>query len=205
MRMPNTRLSHIVGLAVAPAAIVLAGALVWSGSNAAFTATTSNPGNNWAAGTVTLSDDDLGVAAFTAKDIVPGQTGQKCIVVTSKSSVAGIVKVYSKNLIASGKHLEDHVLLTLEEGTGGSFNDCTGFIANPAVVPTAQSLTTLASASKDYSTGSVAWPTAGIAAGESRTYRGTWKFETASMTQSEVDSLQSSKTGIDLVWELQNK
>ena len=204
MRKPTTRTARLLGFAAAPAAILVAGVLVWGGSNAAFTASTANPGANWSAGAVALSDDDLGVAAFSAANIVPGQTGQKCIVVTSKSSVPGIVKVYAKNLVPSLKGFEDRVTLTLESGAGGTFNDCAGFIATAGVTPTAQSLTTMAAASKDFATGSLAWSTAGVTAGESKTYRGTWKFDVTGLTQTEVNALQGARTGIDLVWELQS-
>ena len=46
MKSPSARTTKIVSLAAAPVAIVLAGAMVWQASNAAFTATTRNSGNS---------------------------------------------------------------------------------------------------------------------------------------------------------------
>lgn len=50
----------------APGALVVSSALVFTASQAAFTATTANGPNTWSAGTVAISDDDAGSAMFTA-------------------------------------------------------------------------------------------------------------------------------------------
>src|SRR5262245_56233961 len=83
----------IVGAAV-PMAVLASGGLVWQSSYSAFSATTSNPTNNWTAGTVALSDDDSNTAMFTASNLKPGATGTKCIAVTSTGSLASTVKLY---------------------------------------------------------------------------------------------------------------
>ncbi len=36
------------------------------------------------------------------------------------------------------------------------------------------------------------------------TYRGTWTFDTANMSQTQIDALQGSRVSVDLVWELQS-
>ena len=69
-------------------AVLASGGLVWQSSYSAFSATTSNPTNNWSAGTVALSDDDSNTAMFTASNLKPGATGTKCIAVTSTGSRA---------------------------------------------------------------------------------------------------------------------
>lgn len=204
MQNPSARTAKIVGLAAAPVAIVLAGAMVWQASNAAFTATTRNSGNSWATGQVALTDDDKGAAAFTVENLVPGQTGTKCIVVTSNSTVPGEVRSYVQNLATSAAGLEDHITLTVERGTGGSFNNCEGFTPTEGT-PEAASLKELSAANYNYATGgaNTAWDTEGTP-GESTVYRGTWTFDAAGLTQSQVDALQGSRTSIDLVWELQS-
>ena len=67
MHPPTRRIRRIASLFAAPLAIVAAGLLVWQGSTAAFTAQTLSAGNNWETGSVALTDDDIGVARFTAK------------------------------------------------------------------------------------------------------------------------------------------
>lgn len=204
MHSPSARTARIVGFAAAPVAILLAGAMVWQASNAAFTSTTRNSGNSWSTGQVALTDDDKGAAAFTVEDLVPGQTGTKCIEVTSNSTVPGEVRTYVQNLAASAAGLENHITLTVERGTGGTFNDCTGFTPSDAM-PQAYSLKQLSESNHDYATGGMntAWDTEGTP-GEKTTYRGTWEFDASGMSQTQIDALQGARTSIDIVWELQS-
>lgn len=201
MKNPSARTRKIALFAAGPLAVLVAGGMVWQGSQAAFTASTRNAGSSWSTGNVTLTDDDLGAAAFTVENIVPGQTGQKCIVVTSQSNVPGEVRAYTQNLISS-KGLEDHIFFDLEQGTGGSFNDCTGFMPTVNNVPELP-ISTLAAVNRDFATGGASWKTAGTP-GETHSYRGTWRFDTTGLSQSDINSLQGARVGIDLVWELQS-
>lgn len=201
MKTPSARIRKVAMFGAAPLAILIAGTMVWQGSQAAFTASTRNAGSAWSTGNVVLSDDDLGAAAFTVENIVPGQTGQKCIVVTSGSNVPGVVRAYTQNLI-SAKGLENRIMFDLESGTGGSFNDCTGFTPGANTVPE-MTLAALSAVNRDFSTGGAPWVTAGTP-GETRSYRGTWRFDTDGMSQSEINALQGARVGIDLVWELQS-
>lgn len=148
-----------------------------------------------------LTDDDNGVAGFTVENIVPGQTGEKCIVVTSSSNVAGQVRAYVQNLSTSGPGLENYIKLQVERGTGGNFNDCAGFTPDPGTLPE-QSLVTLSQVNNDYASGGAVWDTAGTP-GENKVYRGSWVFDTTGLTQQQIDGLQGARTSIDLVWELQ--
>jgi hypothetical protein len=201
MKNPSARTRTIAIFATAPLAVLIAGGMVWQGSQAAFTASTRNAGNSWSSGNVDLTDDDLGTAAFTVENLVPGQTGQKCIVVTSRSNVAGSVRAYTQNLISS-RGLENRIYFDLEQGTGGSFNDCTGFTPTSNTVPELP-LSTLASTSRDFATGGAPWVTAGTP-GETQSYRGTWRFDTTGMSQEAINALQGARVGIDLMWELQS-
>ncbi|MCU1533286.1 MAG: hypothetical protein JWO49_2857 [Arthrobacter sp.] len=201
MKTPSARVRKIAAFSAGPVAVLLAGGMVWQGSQAAFTATTRNAGNSWSTGNVVLSDDDLGAAAFTVENIVPDQTGQKCIVVTSRSNVPGEVRTYTQNLIAS-RGMEDRIFFDLEQGTGGSFSDCNGFTPVANTVPEA-SLSFLAANHNDYATGGSAWKTTGTT-GETQSYRATWRFDTTGMSQDEINALQGAGVGMDLVWELQS-
>ncbi|SEE85158.1 hypothetical protein SAMN04489740_2785 [Arthrobacter alpinus] len=201
MKTPSSLTRKIAMFAAAPVAVMIAGGMVWQGSQAAFTASTRNSGSSWSTGNVTLSDDDLGAAAFTVENIVPGQTGQKCIVVTSQSNVPGVVKPYTQNLI-SAKGLENRIFFDLEQGTGGSFNDCTGFTPTSNNVPE-MTIAALSTTTQNFATGGSPWATAGTP-GETRSYRGTWRFDTTGMSQEEINALQGARVGLDLVWELQS-
>ena len=200
MHAPTVRARRFIGLAAAPLAIVVAGLLVWQGSSAAFTAETRNVGSNWATGSVSLTDDDLGAAAFQISNLTPGQTGSKCITVTSTSSTAGVVKLYVARVGAQG--LENNITVSTEIGTGGSFGSCTGFVPEGAALP-ALSLAVAGAQYSNYATGVLPWTTAGVAAGESKSYRVTWVFQTGGLTQAAIDALQGKSASADVVWELQ--
>jgi hypothetical protein len=202
MSVPSRRIRRASALAAAPVAVLAAGALIWQSSTAAFTATTRNAGNSWATGTVVLTDDDLGRAGFHETGLVPGETGQRCIVVTSGSNVPGEVRAYTENLSTSGPGLENYITFQVEQGTGGSFDSCDGFTPTPGALPPA-SLADLAATNYDYATGGAPWVTTGTP-GESVTYRGTWTFDTTGLTQQQIDALQGATVSIDLVWELQS-
>ncbi|MEO8261253.1 MAG: hypothetical protein ABI566_01675 [Pseudolysinimonas sp.] len=200
MRTPTARTRRLATLIIGPTAILVAGLLVWNGSSAAFTATTRNSGNNWETGSVLLSDDDLGTASFSVTGIVPGQTGTKCLVVTSESTVPGEVRIYVDNVGAQG--LENHITITLETGTGGSFADCTGFTPDAPALP-AQPLATIGATIHDYATGGLPWVTTGTP-GETKSYRAVWTFDVAGLTQAQIDALQGKSVSASVVWELQS-
>lgn len=199
MRKPTARTRRITTLVVGPTAILVAGLLVWQGSTAAFTADTRNTGNNWQTGSVTLTDDDEGAAAFRIDGVTPGQTGERCLVVTSESTVPGEVRTYVGNLGAHG--LEDYIKVSFAIGTGGTFADCTGF--TPTTTLPAESLADIATTFDSYATGAMPWTTTGTP-GEYTVYRATWTFDTTSLTQEQIDALQGKSASIDVEWELQS-
>ena len=196
-----TRKTRRIGTAIAtPIAIVVAAALIWQSSYAAFSGTTRNSGNNWATGSVALTDDDNGSARFQATGMVPGDTETKCITVTADTTVPGIVKGYTVNPVLSPAGLQDHIVVGMDWGTGGGFGSCTGFVEGGQVFAPV-SLTALA-AFNTYANGAGGWT---VAAGtQSRTYEITWTFDAAGLTQTQLDNLQGAQTGIDLQWELQS-
>jgi len=198
MRAPSKRTRRIAVGSAGPVAVLLAGVLVWQGSNAAFTTETFNAGNNWQAGSVALSNDGTGGAMFSLTGLTPGATGSKCIVVTATSTVAGLVKTYVQNPTANG--LENNIDVTIEQGTGGTYADCTGFSATATAA--AQPLATLFASNTSYATGLLPW-TKGTGAG-SKTYRFTWTFDTTGLSQAQVNALQGTSVRADFEWELQN-
>jgi hypothetical protein len=203
MKKPTQRTGKVVTLIVMPLAVVLAGALVLQASYAAFSGETRNSGNSWSTGTVTLTNDSAGMARFTVPNMTPGQTQTACITVTANATVPGVVKGYTLNPITSSQGLENHIMFTVDYGAGGSFASCTGFVLGGNLT-TNTPLSTLMAANS-YATGYGGWNIAGnVPGGESRTYRFTWTFDTAGLTQTALDALQGAQTGVDLEWEMQS-
>lgn len=204
MRSPSARTRKIIGLSAAPIAIVAAGALVWQGSMAVFTAETRNAGNSWSAGQVTLTDDDRGQAAFNVENLVPGSSGENCITVISNSTVPGEVRSYMENLTDSTS-LSEHIDLTIERGTGGGFGNCDGFTVDPAAPSIAAApLSYLGETRTDFENGGMSWMIDGTG-NETAVYRARWTFDTDGMTQQQIDALMGSTTTVDFVWELQSE
>jgi hypothetical protein len=200
MKSSKSRVARIAAAGATPVAILAAAGMVWQSSNAAFTGQTRNSGNNWSTGAVALTDDDAGAARFQVEDMVPGQTGARCIKVTANASVPGTVKGYAVNPVRSVHGLENRIKIKMEAGTGGNFGSCDGFDLEETLVPSI----TLGQmfAVDSYASGVGGWD---VSAGtSSRTYRLTWSFDTTGMTQNEIDQLQGDKTGVDMQWELQS-
>ncbi|KAA1427556.1 hypothetical protein [Nocardioides antri] len=200
MGHPSSRTSRIAVAAATPVAIVAAAAMIWQSSNAAFTGSTRNSGNNWAAGAVALTDDDNGSARFQVQNMVPGQTDSKCLKVTANASVPGTVKGYAVNPTSSVHGLESRIKIAIQAGTGGGFGSCDGFTSEETLI-SGVTLGQLATVDT-YEEGIGGWDvTAGT---HSRTYRVTWTFDTTGMTQNQIDQLQGAQTGIDMQWELRS-
>ncbi|KRE94771.1 hypothetical protein ASG76_10290 [Nocardioides sp. Soil774] len=201
MQSPGTATTKVLATIATPLALVALGATVYQASYAAFTGQTRNSGNEWATGSVKLTDDDNGAARFRVANMLPGDTQTKCITVTADASVASTVKGYAINPVTSTVGLENRVKVTIENGTGGSFADCTGFVASGPALVNDQPLSAIAQVNS-YETGFGGWSVApGVS---SKTYRMTWRFDTTGMTQQQVDQMQGAKTGIDMQWEMQS-
>ena len=100
---------------------------VWS----LFSSTTSNPSNSFSAGTVTLSDNDIGVRMFNRSAMKPGDTASACLQVTYNGSVPSTVVLYGTS---SGTGLDAYLDLKVTRGlyvpTSPAFPSCTNFQAD---------------------------------------------------------------------------
>lgn len=96
------------------------------GTWAAFSATTTNPGNSFSSGTVILSDNDAGSAMFAVTDVVPGSTGNTCMKVSYTGSMEATIKAYVANV---SNNFSDDFTIDIDKSDAGSdgFQDCTGF------------------------------------------------------------------------------
>jgi Camelysin metallo-endopeptidase len=183
----------VVGAAI-PMAVLASGGLIWQSSYSAFSATTASPTNNWSAGTVALSDDDSNTALFTAGNLKPGATGTKCLVVTSTGSLASTVKLYG-TAYSTTKSLADNINLKVEEGTGGSNSNCTGFTAGSTIFDGTTS--SFGTTKTDFASGVGTWAPVGGTA--TKTYRVTY-----TLSSSTPDSAQGGTAALGLTWESQN-
>jgi hypothetical protein len=136
-------------------------------SLAAFSATTDNTGNTFSAGTVVLTDNDLGSAMFTASGLKPGDSNVGCIEVTYSGSLNANVRVYGA--VTAGTGLEAYLDLTIERGDG----DCTTFGTPTAVWTngTDGDLGVFMSTETDYASGSDNWAVTGGAPDDMVPYR----------------------------------
>jgi hypothetical protein len=168
------------------AGVLASGMLVWGSSHALFSGKTMQPTNSWAAGTVSVGDDDAGAAMFTVSGILPGDSGSKCITVTYTGNVDADVRLYAT---LSGTGLGTYIDTVIDQGAGGSFANCASFVTD---VSTSGTMATFAAARTNFATGFGTWaPTAN---GQTRTYRVAWAMQ--------PDNGGISKTAnLTLTWE----
>jgi hypothetical protein len=108
----------------------LGGAAAYSAFSA-FSDTTSNPGNSFAAGSVTIGDNDSGTALYNVSGRKPGDFAERCIKVTYSGSLGANVKLY-RSAFTGGTGLDSYVDLSITKGTGDQ-GDCSDFSGSTSV------------------------------------------------------------------------
>lgn len=100
---------------------------------AAFTATTDNPNNSIASGTVTISDNDASnTSMYVLSNQGPGASTQRCMKVTFTGSLPSTVHFYrSPGALTNGSAFN----ISVERGSGvtGAFPSCTGFTSGGTI------------------------------------------------------------------------
>jgi len=122
--------SRSLRLGLTALVLVLAGALGGAGTWAAFTATTANTGNAFAAGTVTIDDSNPGSTPLLAlTGAAPGDSDTSCITVTYSGSLDANVSFYGET---TGTGLGQYLDLRVRRGTDptNSYDSCAGFTAD---------------------------------------------------------------------------
>ncbi len=105
--------------------VAIMGSLAAYGVLAAFSATTANSGNSFAAGTVAIGDNDTGAALYSVSGGKPGDSVTSCIRVTYTGSLDADVKLYTADAIGA---IGPYVNLTIDAGSSGAgFPSCAGF------------------------------------------------------------------------------
>lgn len=195
--MPRLTPTHLrAGKMLAlPLAVIVSGLVIGQASSAAFSSNTDNPSNAWNTGSVEIGDDDQGAAMFHETGLEPGAAGSRCIAVTSTGSLDSTVRFFAD--APTGTTLADAITMTVTQGTGGGFGDCTGFTPAAADATVFDgSLSTLASTASDFDSGLGDW-TAGE--GETRTFKIDWTVD-----EDAANDTQGESAGVDFVWEARN-
>jgi hypothetical protein len=195
--------------AVPVVGILAAGLLVWQGSNAAFTATTTAGTNSWTAGTLSLQNNSVdgvfrtaGQATFNVSNIKPGDTLTRCVTVQSGGTTAGAGRFFVTGVTGA---LAPQIQLTVDQGaatvTAGTSNvnptTCAGF-TSAGNVATNVALGTLPGS---YAAATNSWAVAGTA-GEARAYRITYTFASTGSNAGD-NLLQGTSAGAVFNWEVQ--
>lgn len=157
----------VLALAVAaPIGLLLAGAMIWQSTQAAYTGTSSNAVNAWSTGNVFLADDDGAGAVFDVGELAPGATGERCMVVHYQGTVTpATVRLYVTGYV-DDLALADHLTFTVHEGGGGGFPGCSGVAGTQLYTGT---LGAFARTHTSHATGVSSWSPAGT--GATQTYR----------------------------------
>jgi hypothetical protein len=194
----NRKHVAVLGRTVTPLAMLAVGALVFQASHAVFSDTTVNPGDTWSAGQINLSDDDGSTALFTVSNAKAGDTGNKCIVVSSSAAqtYTTAVKIYASSIVAATNSLDSNITLKIEEGTGGTFANCTGFSAGATLYNS--TLSGFTSTYTNFSNGLATSfaPTGGSL--QSKVFKFTWTLSAGA-----ANSVQGGTAGTAFTWEAQ--
>lgn len=175
------------------AALLMVGLVTLEGSRAAFTATTTNGVNNFAAGTVVLSDDDAGGVMFNLANMAPGTTTTRCINVTYTGSLTSDVKLYG---VVGGSGLATYLDTVITVGTGaagGAGFGCAGF--TPTSVLHSNTLANFGATYTNYGNG-----LAGFAGATNPTTR---SYQVAVTVQNN-NAAQGLNASATFTWEAQN-
>jgi hypothetical protein len=102
------------------------GAVSGAATFSAFSSETTNAANSFAAGSVELTDNDVGAAMLSLSDAQPGATDTSCILVTYSGSLSSRVRLYG----ALTGTLAPYLTLTVTRGDDPTpaFDDCNGFV-----------------------------------------------------------------------------
>jgi hypothetical protein len=183
---------------------LLSAGVIWQSSRAAFFGTTWNSGNQWSAGTVSLTDNDSNGALFNASGLKPSSpAASACITVTYGGSLNANVKLYVKagdHTFTSASSLGPYVNLTIEEGDGNVpfGTDCSAFTGGSTIYngTVAGAVTGFAVAKTDFSTGVGTFAPSG-GSNATKSYKFTYSLQ-------DNNAAQGLNCSVKFTWEAQN-
>ena len=197
--------------------VLAASTVVWQSSHAAFSSTTTNSGNILGAGTVTITNNNIASAMFSASNLAPGATASACIGVQYNGSLTPTaIKIYASGAQESNagggygawannavSEMDDNTSLQIEidntDKNADPGNSCVaaGSFVNVTAAAPGTNLRTLISTNTDFTSGLASnWGT--ITATKWRTFRFTYTF-----SSSAPNSAQGDGVTFDVVWEAQ--
>jgi hypothetical protein len=112
-------------LAVTLGAALVTGLVAAGATFSAFNAQTTNTGNSFGSGSVTIADNDANAAMFSLTNMRPANPVSRCITVTYTGSVTSGVKLYGTPAGTLAPYL--NVTVTRGTQTPNSFTDCSNF------------------------------------------------------------------------------
>jgi hypothetical protein len=148
-----TRLRRILGSVLVVGSV---GLVVGAGTFAAFSSTSGNAGNGFAAGTVVIADNDAGSAMWNVANRVPGDTVTTCIRVTYSGSLDANVRLYSATAVGT---VDQYLNLTVDKGSmpgTTTFPNCTSFSSESTIY--SGTIQGFKNANNTYSNGLGAYP-----------------------------------------------
>jgi hypothetical protein len=187
----NNRRTFLV-LAI-PVGLLLSGLLVWQASHAAFSDTTTNPGNSWAAGEVIITSDRA-TALFEAPNLAPGDGGAQCVRVTYSGTLDADVRLYGA-YVGGDSGLAPYLDFDVEQGTGTAA-DCSDFTAGTSASATG-TLASFVTTHTNFANGLGGWSPA---PNTTRTYRFTYELPHGVSNDAQGESATASFT-----WEARNR
>jgi hypothetical protein len=202
MRVPRTVAGLGIGTkaALSLGVVGVAGSLAAFGTYSAFSASTASTGNTFASGTVSISDNDAGAAAYTVSEARPGTNATSCIKVDYTGSLPATVKLYTPEAIGPiGRYVD----LTITPGTQAtpSFPGCAGFTPAAGGAVFTGTLADWGSTRSTFANGLTTTP-----AGQAAWNRGDAVVYRVSVTLQDQNAAQGLASGAhSFVWEAQNQ
>lgn len=176
----------------------LLGGVAVVGTLSAFSSTTTNTDNSFAAGTVTLADNDSGAVLYSVSNQKPGLNTVKCIKLTYTGSLDADVKLYTPSSVnASAQYIN----LTIEKGTSDTavFPNCGTFTSESTVY--SGTLANFASTKNSYANGILAFPGAQTAWAQNDTL--VYRF---TLSVQDDNAAQGASSGLHtFTWEARNQ
>jgi hypothetical protein len=119
-----------VKLLISAVLLGLVGIVAGAGTLSTLNATTANPGNSFASGTVAVSDNDAGTTVVSIAAGKPTSTATGCVLVTYTGTLPANVRLYATTTgTGLGAYLDLKVTRGTFTGTPAA-GSCTGFTAD---------------------------------------------------------------------------
>jgi hypothetical protein len=114
----------------AAVAVLMLATIVVNRSSSALTGESANAASVVNSGTIELSDDDLGRSLFQLEDLTPVRPAVRCIEITYGGTILPVALNVRADVQGT---LSEYLDITVDEGSGGRYESCEGFVATDTV------------------------------------------------------------------------